>query len=78
MTTTAIRKRLMTYLADAGDNKIKALYTLLQSEIEEASDFSLNEKHIAILDAEREKHIVGKSKSYNRTEAKALIKKKRA
>ena len=28
MTTIAIRQKLMTYLADADDSKVKALYTL--------------------------------------------------
>jgi hypothetical protein len=35
MTITAIRNRLMSYLADADDNKIKAVYKLLEKEIEE-------------------------------------------
>jgi len=35
MTSTAIRQRLITYLSDAEDNKIKAIYTLLEKEIED-------------------------------------------
>ena len=34
MTTTSIRKKLFDYLKKADDKKIKAMYTLFESEIE--------------------------------------------
>ncbi len=73
MTITAIRNRLMSYLADADDNKIKAVYTLLEKDIEEKEVFVLTEEQLQILDKERELHLSGKSKSYNRTEARQII-----
>ena len=39
MTSTAIRQRLITFLSDAEDNKIKAIYTLLEQEIEAEKSF---------------------------------------
>ena len=33
MTTTAIRKKLITYIADADDKKVKGLYMLVEDEI---------------------------------------------
>ena len=77
MTTTTIRKKLMTYLADADDSKVKALYTLLAHEIEHEVDFVLTEEQLEILDEERELHLSGESKSYSRLEALEIIKGKR-
>ncbi len=53
MTSTAIRQRLITYLSDAEDNKIRAIYTLLEREIEDEQSFNLSEEHLDILDRER-------------------------
>ena len=74
MTTLAIRKKLITYLADADDSKVKALYTLLESEIDEKKAFILTEEQKQILDEERRLHVSRQSKSYSREEAIQLIK----
>jgi len=52
MTTAAIRKRLMTYIADAEDKKVKRLYLLIEDEITANKKFRLSEEHIKILDRE--------------------------
>jgi len=77
MTTSAIRKRLMTFIADADDKKVKGMYMLFEEEIEREREFKLSDEHIRILDAEREKHLSGKSKSYSWSEAKQIIRGKR-
>ena len=77
MTITAIRHRLISYLADADDNKVKAVYTLLEKEIEDKQLFVLTDEQLRILDREHELHVSGKSKSYNRTEARQIIKSER-
>jgi hypothetical protein len=77
MTTPAIRKKLMTYLADADDSKVKALYTLLEKEIQQDESFALTDEQLQILEKEREMHINGESKSYSREEAKQIIKDQR-
>ncbi len=77
MTTLAIRKKLMTYLADADDSKVKALYTLLEKEIDDEEAITLNDVQLQILDKEREMHINGESKSYNREDAMQIIKGQR-
>ncbi|MBT2562404.1 hypothetical protein [Pedobacter sp. ISL-64] len=74
MTSTAIRQRLITYLSDAEDNKIKAIYTLLEREIEDEQSFTLSEEHLEILDRERKLHINGKTKSYNKQDSLDIIK----
>ena len=77
MTMTAIRRRLISYLADADDTKIKAVYTLLEKEIEEKDAFTLSDEQLEILDREHELHISGQSKSYSKTEAIEMIKNHR-
>ncbi len=77
MTTTAIRKKLMTYIADADDKKVKGLYMLVEDDISKKTKFSLSAAQLKILDAEKEKHIKGKSKSYSWPEAKDIIRGKR-
>lgn len=78
MTITAIRHRLISYLADADDNKVKAVYTLLEKEIDEKQLFVLSDEQLQILDKERELHLSGQSKSYNRNETRQIIKGERA
>jgi hypothetical protein len=76
VSTSAIRKKLMTYIADADEKKVKGMYMLFEDEIEREKDFKLNEAHIRILDDERERHVNGKSKSYNWSQAKQIIRGK--
>ncbi|HWZ16290.1 MAG TPA: hypothetical protein VNW95_13710 [Mucilaginibacter sp.] len=78
MTTLALRKKLMTYLADADDSKVKALYTLLEKDILDEETFTLTDEQLQILDNEREMHVNGESKSYNRAEALQIIKGQRS
>jgi hypothetical protein len=77
MTTTAIRKKLMTYIADADDKKVKGLYMLVEEDISKKTKFSLSAAQLKMLDAEKEKHVNGKSKSYSWPEAKDIIRGKR-
>ena len=77
MTTLAIRKKLMTYLADAEDSKVKALYTLLEKEIQRENSFALTDEQFQILEKERAMHISGESKSYSREDAMQIIKGQR-
>jgi len=74
MTSTAIRQRLITYLSDAEDSKIKAIYTLLENEIENEKSFCLTQEHLEILDKERELHLGGATKSYSSQDASDIIK----
>lgn len=77
MTTTAIRKKLITYIADADDKKVKGLYMLVEDEITQNSKFSLSTTEIKMLEKDREQHIKGKSKSYSWQEAKEIIRGKK-
>ena len=77
MTTTAIRKKLITYIADADDKKVKRLYMLVEDDISKKTKFTLSAAELKMLDAEKEKHTNGKSKSYSWPEAKDIIRGKR-
>ncbi len=78
MTTSAIRKKLINFIADADDKKIKGMYMLLEEEIEKEEVFTLTDEHMVILDTEREKHVSGKSKSYSLSQAKQIIRGKKS
>jgi hypothetical protein len=77
MTATAIRKRLITYLADADDKKVKAIYSLFEDEIKEGEAFKLAGEHVKILDERRSRHVSGKDKSATWQDVHDRIRKKR-
>ncbi len=73
MTSISIRKKLHNYIADISDNKVKGMYLLLKDEIEKKEDFQLTPRHLEILEDEKNKHLQGESKSYNRKQARKFI-----
>ncbi len=77
MTTLAIRKKLISFIADADDKKVKGLYLLIEDEITGKEKLRLSAEQELFLDEERKKHISGKSKSFTWGEAKKIIRKKR-
>ncbi len=72
MATLSIRQKLMSYLATADDNKVKAIYTLLEADITEPR-FVLSNEQLSILDREHEMHLAGQTKSYSRLDAIEII-----
>lgn len=78
MPTSVIRQKLLNYLADADEEKIEAIYTLLEREIEEGQLLPLSPEQIKILEEERQNHIRGVSKSYSREEAQRIIRSSKA
>lgn len=77
MTTTAIRKKLMTYIADADDKKVKGLYMLVEDDMGDTKKFKLSADQLKMVEQEKEKHLKEKSKSYGWPEAKDIIRGKR-
>lgn len=74
MATLTIRQKLMTYLADADDSKIKAVYALLEKDIQDKTIGNLSKEQLKVLDKERKMHLHGQTKSYTRQEANQIIK----
>jgi hypothetical protein len=73
MTTTSIRKKLIAYIAEADDKKVKGLYKLIENDISGVEKFELSDEHFQILEHDREEHLKGKTKSYSREDAKRII-----
>lgn len=61
MTTKAIREKLLSYISSADDKKIKAMYTLLEAEINPIDDE---------WGAELEQELMKRSESYKNGSAK--------
>jgi hypothetical protein len=77
MTARNIRKKLITYLADADDKKVKAIYTLFEDDINQQDAFELSEEHIQILKNRRNRHLSGKDKSSTWQDVHERIRKNR-
>ena len=77
MTNIAIRKKLLTFLADADDKKVKAIYSLFEDEINQEGNFKLSDDHVKILDERRARHISGKDKSSSWQEVHDKVRRKR-
>jgi len=54
MTTVAIRQKLVNYMKVADDKKIKAMYALLEDDIELKERFSIEEYNKELEEAENE------------------------
>jgi hypothetical protein len=78
MTATAIRNKIKKYVDDVDDKKLKALYVLLETDIEESTSFALTDEHLKILNEEDKLHRAGKTKSYNWAEAREIIRGNRS
>lgn len=69
MTTTAIRKKLVDYLQTADNKKVRAIYTMVEDEIEtEANDF--DEEFFKELDRRNKSFLDGTAKMYTWEETK--------
>ncbi|MGN6475926.1 MAG: hypothetical protein ACTHKV_01785 [Flavipsychrobacter sp.] len=69
MTTEAIRKQLVDYLKTADDKKVKAIYTMVEDEINtQANDW--DETFKAKLDSRSKSFAKGKAKTYSWEETK--------
>lgn len=77
MTATAIRKKLINYLENADEKKVKAVYTIFEDEINQPTDFHLTKDQLDVLNTERENHLKGKTKSYSWEQAKEIIRSKK-
>jgi len=78
MTTTTIRKKLVNYLQVADDKKVKAIYTMVEDEINtEANDW--DENFIKELEKRSKSFVNGTAKTYTWEETKkAAIKKEKS
>ncbi len=73
MTISTIRHKLYDYIRVAEDKKVKAIYTILKAEIEEAYDYWNGKEFIAELQKRSADYKSGKSKSIPWKEASEQI-----
>ena len=73
MTIATIRQKLINYLQDAEDSKVKAVYILLEKDIQ-GDNIALSKEQLQTLDKERALYLSGEAKSYTKTEALQFIK----
>ncbi len=75
MTTSAIRNKLYDYIRIADDKKIKAIYTMLEEDIEQKLDWWKDNSFVQELDAEYNSWKDGKAKGYSMAEVEKELKK---
>lgn len=78
MTAAAIRNKLCDYIKGADDKKVKALYTMLEAEIEQDYDHWQDEAFIQELNKRSEAYESGLTKGVPWKKAQERIKAKMA
>jgi hypothetical protein len=66
-----------TYLADADDKRIKAIYTLFEEDYKREETFKLSNEHLKILDQRKKGYLTGKEKSSNWQDVHDILRGKR-
>jgi len=69
MTTTTIREKLATYLQDADEKKLKAIYTMVEDEINTAAN-DWDDNFMKELERRHKDSINGTAKTYSWEETK--------
>lgn len=65
MTTTTIRQKLHRYIETAQDKKIKAIFAIVEDDIEETYDHWNDDAFVAELKRRESSYIEGTSKTYS-------------
>ena len=77
MTTKAIREKLQEYIKTADDKKIKAIFTLVESDIEEKYNWWEDEEFVAELDDRVKRYEEGTDKAFTFEEVKEELTKRK-
>ncbi len=65
MSTVEIRQKLHHYIETAQDKKLKAIYAMVEDEIEETYDHWQDEAFVAELQRRENAYLTGASKNYS-------------
>ncbi|HEY6975263.1 MAG TPA: hypothetical protein VH396_03175 [Chitinophagaceae bacterium] len=71
MKTEEIKQKLHRYIETANEKKLKAIYTMVEEEIEETSDLWNDEEFVAELERREKEYLKGTAKTYSLKEAEA-------
>ncbi len=74
MKTTDIRQKLHHYIETAQDKKVKAIYAMVEDEIQETYYHWNDEEFLSELRRRQESYISGKAKTYTLSETMSEIK----
>ncbi len=74
MTNIQLRQKLHQFIDKAEDRKLKAIYTIIENDIEQSS--LLTDEQKAELDKRLEEYIQGKGKNYSLKSAMNRIRRK--
>lgn len=77
MTYAAVKEKLHSYIENADQKKIKAIYALLENDIEHGS-YSYDEVTLSALEKISEDAFSGKTKTYSVKDSISNIERKRA
>jgi hypothetical protein len=75
MKSAELRNKLHQYIDSADEHKLQAIYTVLETEIEQEATY--NAEIIEMLHERRQNHLDGKSKSLNAEDSINMIRQKR-
>lgn len=75
MATIQIRQKLHQYIDTAQDKKVKAIYNLIENQVEEENDYWNDKSFVEELQRVEALHIAAKTKSYSIDEAISSTKK---
>jgi lantibiotic modifying enzyme len=75
MSTADIRKKLHNYIETAQDKKLKAIFAMVEEEIEENYSHWKNETFVAEINRRENNYLKGKTKTYTIEESFTRAKK---
>jgi hypothetical protein len=75
MKTVEIREKLHHYIETAQDKKVKAIYAMVEDEIQETYDYWNDDEFLTELRRRQESYISGEAKTYTLQETMSDIKK---
>lgn len=75
MENAAIRQKLHEYIDSVDDNKLQAMYIILQTDMEQSSIY--DDAEMAMLHQRRDNHLKSSSKSYTVAETLAYARGRR-
>ena len=75
MKTQELKEKLHNYIETAEDKKLKAIYTMVEEEIEETNNYWEDEKFVSEFECREKEYLNGNAKTYSLEETLAGVNK---